>query len=137
MSMTKTLFLVLSLALTLALALASTASADNPLVSGRFQLVGYTDTVSTGDLGGPLGATLSCQEAGFPAARMCTTLEILLTTAVPAVSGEAWVWASPVINRCLWWTSSTENATTISEEGVPGPAACSEILPIACCALVQ
>ena len=55
----------------------------------RVQLVGFTTAGFQGDEG-VLGYTRACQQE-FPESRMCTSVEVLETTDVPALSGDAWV----------------------------------------------
>ena len=49
-----------------------------------FQLVGFTSTVYTGNLGGILGSTQKCQ-LDFPGSRMCAFEEIQKTTSTPSI----------------------------------------------------
>ena len=61
-----------------------------PSSPARFQLVGFTTATFTGGEG-VLGFTLACQ-AEFPGSRMCSSVEVMGTTVVPAsLTGEAWV----------------------------------------------
>jgi hypothetical protein len=58
--------------------------------SPRFQLVGFTSALLSGEQG-VLGFTSACQQE-FANSRMCTSVEVLETTTVPAgLVGEAWV----------------------------------------------
>lgn len=53
-----------------------------------FQLVGFSTATVQGDPG-VLGMSAQCLATFGDGARMCTSVEIMETTAVPAVSGEA------------------------------------------------
>jgi hypothetical protein len=136
-----------------------------PTTSGaspRFQLVGFTTATSTGGPG-VLGFTLACQQE-FANSRMCTSLEILETTAVPAgLAGEAWVRpaivapdvnvqvdASGVIGdatnlTCSGWSFGTSGLGALVVDGSgrfrqssgTGPSSfCNALRPVACCAPV-
>jgi len=58
--------------------------------AASFQLVGFTTATFTGGQG-VLGLTSACQQQ-FAKSRMCTSLEVMDTTAIPSgLAGEAWV----------------------------------------------
>ena len=121
----------------------------NPSV--RWQLVGFTATTSTGDLGGPFGAVMICQAEVHPGSRMCTQVEVARTTSVPAPLPSdplfsAWAWpdddtgsVSGLNSFCGAWTSSSPNGrgSTVKGVGAPNdPTPCDLSRPVACCSLV-
>jgi hypothetical protein len=131
----------------------------NPSAPARFQLVGFTSTTYTGNLGGYFGAAAKCQ-VEFPRARMCTLAEVALTSDVPAdLSGEAWALIYPTgsttsgvlpsSNNCLAYQvevypvwSYMRGAVVAANGSGPTPATtgwyerdCSQSAQIACCAL--
>ena len=63
-----------------------------------FQLVGFTTTLYTGNLGGALGSTQKCQ-LDFPGSRMCTQEEIQNTTKLPDVIAD-FAWMEPLSPSC-------------------------------------
>jgi hypothetical protein len=116
----------------------------------RFQLVGFTSDVFTGDLGGPFGATEKCQ-AEFVGSRMCNSYEAQTTDFPPAVRPAA-AWINTIAGDsaggtvgvvggigyyCRQWTSTDLPAVALKSGGnIEGGSPCSAEHPIACCALV-
>jgi hypothetical protein len=124
------------------------------------QLIGFTSTFSTGNLGGVLGSTLKCQQE-FPLSRMCTFEEIQKSTNLPAVGQYPdFAWMEPIsgscsgdhiingVERTIQWTCDDLEGAPCRFPGATGRAfestgslnnieiPCSEQIPIACCALV-
>ena len=64
----------------------------------RVQLVGFTSTAYTGNLGGVLGSTQKCQ-LDFPGSRMCTQAEIQQTTDLPDSIADL-AWMEPLSPSC-------------------------------------
>jgi hypothetical protein len=117
--------------------------------SVRFQLVGFTTDVFTGDLGGPFGATAKCQ-AAFAGSRMCNIYEAQTTDAPPAARPEA-AWINVLAGEqpagtvrtvggigyyCRQWTSTDLPGGVLRSGGEIVGLPCSSEIPIACCALV-
>ncbi len=105
----------------------------------RWQLVGFTSTVIDGAAGGPLNVTLLCQAEVHPRSRICKDRhEVAETTTVPTPLltdplFRAWV----ELASCSNWTEATVVGATVSGGGaIAGNSACTESLPVACCALV-
>ena len=74
----------------------------------RFQLVGFTSELRTG-ASGVLNFTLACQ-AEFPGSRMCTSVEVMETTNVPAgLPPRAWV--RPVFEVSTFTERDSSGAT--------------------------
>lgn len=135
------------------------ADAKTPKVP-RFQLVGFTTATFTGGQG-VLGFTLACQQQ-FANSRMCTSLEILETTKVPAgLAGEAWVRPSfaPGANNvmdasgissdglgltCFGWSLGLNGISGLVVDGAgrfhtsvfQSLSYCDSARAVACCALV-
>ncbi len=68
----------------------------SPATAAPFQLVGFTTTTVLGDAG-VLGMSTACMAdfGDMPGVRMCTSVEVMETTAVPAIS-EPDAWVRPV-----------------------------------------
>jgi hypothetical protein len=120
----------------------------------RFELVGFTTTTFGGDQG-VLGFTAACQ-AQFAGSRMCTSVEVMETVALPAgLTGFAWVrpvFITPVSGvldasgqtaniadelTCARWQESTQGGFTglaASGAGIFGRGGCNQPKPVACCA---
>ena len=119
------------------------------------QLVGFTEAQQPGDVR-LFGLTRACQ-AEFPGSRLCSSLEVLETTAIPSgLEGNAWVRPTYVssIDRsvvdasglvllggppsnCDQWTGSASTGIIVDSGGnfSSGPAArFSEPHSVACCA---
>ena len=126
-----------------------------------FQLVGFTSTLYTGNLGGVLGSTEKCQRE-FSGSRMCTSEEVQATTNLPSHIPD-FSWVDPfegILGRgsCAGdliideveivtrqWTCDLLGApcrfdpssgATLESTGARFPTLCSEEKPIACCALM-
>lgn len=114
-----------------------------PSPSAHFQLVGFTSTTYTGNMGGFFGVTQKCQ-LEFANSRMCTNIEVEQTTSIPSgLAGNAWV--NEGINsgglagaNCRNWLVEESSAgTSVNAQGTPaGNVQCTVPIPIACCALV-
>ena len=127
----------------------------------RIQLVGFTSTLYTGNLGGVWGSTQKCQ-LEFPGSRMCTTEEAQTTVNLPASIPE-FSWIDPfegiqgrgscggdliidgVDIATRQWTCDLLEApcrfdpswgATLESNGARLPMLCSVEQPIACCALM-
>jgi hypothetical protein len=83
----------------------------------RIELVGFTTSTFTGGEG-VLGFTLACQ-TDFPGSRMCTSVEVMRTTNVPAsLSGNAWV--RPSFEGFVWLGSPGIPVASDSSGTEPG-----------------
>ncbi len=129
----------------------------------RFQLVGFTNATFAGDAG-VLGMSRGCA-VELPGSRMCDSLEVLETSAVPDLTGRprAWVRPSPVPGgtpgrvvdasgaqeepnnlTCIAWSFATSgnSGLTVSTDGSFFAEAsaergrCDVPRPVACCALI-
>ncbi len=132
---------------------------EKPIVlnqsDGRYEFVGFSTAKSNG-AAGILKFTQMCQ-ADFPNSRICTSVNILTTVDVPSASGTGWV--QPVIVgsgnnsvgqpvaidasgiseypyglTCNGWSDSSQEGLTVSADGKFSQNACSDVLPVACCA---
>ncbi len=115
----------------------------------RFQLVGFTASTYTGDLGGPFGAAKKCQ-LEFPDSRICLAREVQLTTTVPdSLVGDAWATeearpGEPIVVglSCQQWTfgsGSNRGGRVLADGSFTSTQTlqlCSQMKSIACCALV-
>ena len=136
-----------------------TANADaisdlqSAIASKEPQLVGFTTESFLGDRG-VLDFTKACQ-ADFPGSRMCTSTEIMKTTAVPVLAGlVAWVRPHIITNTgtgsaidasgvqeeasdlsCKGWTTRLSPFTglSVSLTGSFGVLTCEAPLRVACC----
>lgn len=120
--------------------------------TARFQLVGFTATAYTGDMGGHFGVTQKCQ-LEFPDSRMCSIEEVAATTAIPGgLSGDAWIHTRGDSRNvlfdarlgsgsasCFTWRSGAalDGGRAVGSDGVDTDTnhPCAESRPIACCAL--
>jgi hypothetical protein len=125
-----------------------------------FQLVGFTSTLYTGNLGGIFGSTQKCQ-LDFPGSRMCAFEEIQKTTDVPDQIAD-FAWMEPAsTTSCVgsiiidesekgmrqWSCNALDapcRAVAVQEFGISFESTgstgglrlpCSVEQPIACCAL--
>lgn len=127
--------------------------AISELQSARPQLVGFTSSTFEG-AAGVLNFTEGCQ-ADFPGSRMCTSTEIMETTAVPLLALEsAWVRpdiitdtgtglaidasgveAEAIDLSCDGWTSQefTSTGLSVRRRGSFSLLRCDAPLPVACC----
>ncbi len=117
-----------------------------------FELVGFTSTTHTGDMG-VLGATLACQ-AEYTDSRMCNSVEVMQTVNVPSgLAGAGWVRPVfvPTVGTysldasgargsadsltCDGWTANGAGAGLhANDSGGIYPVSCAIPIAIACCA---
>jgi hypothetical protein len=114
----------------------------------RFQLVGFTTAMFTGGEG-VLGFTSACQQQ-FANSRMCTSLEVMDTPAVPSsLAGEAWVRPSFVAinfdasgvtsSTCQGWSNDAVNDIGLAVDAAGRftyIGYCATPRAVACCAPV-
>ena len=147
--MLRTTLLVLA-----SLLLASPATAQT---TKQFQLVGFTTNTVPAD-SGYIGMTKACQ-LEFEASRMCTTLEVIETVAIPGLPANESAWVRPIslgfeglnlfevsgaaidtINQmtCDGWgptSNTTPTGLAITDKGIVAKVSCTVPKPVACCAL--
>ncbi len=121
----------------------------------RYQLVGFTSSALLGD-SGVLGMTIACQQE-FADSRMCSSVEVMETVAVPLdLTGVAWVRPSfsplhdpgtqaaaldasgfkTLVSLFSCNKTSSINGFTVLASGRFAGSRCTNLLAVACCALV-
>jgi hypothetical protein len=121
----------------------------------QFQLVGFTEAETQGSEG-LLALTQVCQ-AEFPASRMCTSVEVMNTVALPGALENTNAWVRPVIRAFEFPVWVDASGTTNSEGGLScdawqegssfdglavterlrfGTRDCGNRHPVACCSLL-
>ena len=130
------------------LALATTAHAQ----THPFQLVGFTTNTVVGDAG-VLQMSRECWLEFGDGARMCTSVEVMETTALPGQSGSPPGWVRPVYAphrgtgyldasgykagltvTCEGWATLVGSGMAVSPTGAFSARACNALTPVACCA---
>ena len=117
----------------------------SPPSPSRFQFVGFTTAIYTGNLGGYFGAARKCQ-LEFEESRICHISEVEKTTILPdPISNQiGWVDVSlsdsvVTVPNCNDWRleSASSSSRGITDSGsLVNPGSCSVSHVIACCALV-
>ncbi len=139
----------------LALLLAGCGAADGSASPGAtHQLVGFTEAQHPGNVR-MFGLTRACQ-AEFPGSRLCSSVEVLQTTAIPSgLEGNAWVRptlvssidrsvldASGLVLRggppsnCEQWKGTASTGIVVDADGTfhsGSEARCTDPHPVACC----
>ncbi len=121
--------------------------APEPVPPAQWQVVGFTEELYDGNLGGLVGATRKCQRE-FPSTRMCSAGTLAFTTKLPDEIPE-FAWGSLSEEDCnpfrlageqplTAWSSASEYVSggVMLPTGAAGGRSCDELLPLACCGYV-
>ena len=116
-------YVALALAVLLTAQLSANADDEDgptgPKSPARFQLVGFTSSSALPADTGVLGFTLECQKE-FPESRMCTSEEVMETTAVPS-SLQFTAWLRPsfapigIVDSRFFGTRDASGVSLVSE----------------------